>query len=388
MKSLPYATHVSSRTTVWIGFLSLAVTLTASVALSDDATFTVNGLRATASPWPQADAMFRRDPQWLGGDDAYSIDLGQGRVAWFFGDSFVAPTNAGQRRGTTMVRNSVGLQTGYDPTRAAFKTYWREVDGKPKSFIADEGAEFFWPGGSLLLDGKLLMFMMRARDANRKLAFDVTGWGAVLIDNIDASPDRWKVRKLTAPQNSFGVLVGSASLVRDGEHLIAFSVSSDDHNVFLVRWKIEDTAQGDLSEPEWWNGAKAGWVAQEQLAELPRPVFKGGQTEFTVHYSPTLECYIQFQFAGFPLSPIGFRTAQTLTGPWSELDVFHEPKKIKSNDPEQMLYASKAHPELAADGLAMTYCSNTFQVESLFENLELYFPRFLQVKLTPVANQD
>src|SRR5690606_9519074 len=119
-----------------------------------------------------------------------------------------------------MVRNSIGLQTGYDPTTAKFEAFWREEDGEPKSCVADEGKEFFWPGGSILEEGKLLMFMMRARDANRKLAFDVTGWGAVLIDNLDASPGQWKVRKLTAPQNSFGVLVGSASLLRDGDHLL------------------------------------------------------------------------------------------------------------------------------------------------------------------------
>ena len=76
----------------------------------------------TAEAWPEADVLFHRDPRWLGADDAYSIDLGEGRVAWFFGDSFVAPTVAGQRKGTTMVRNSIGIQTGYDPTRAKFKS--------------------------------------------------------------------------------------------------------------------------------------------------------------------------------------------------------------------------------------------------------------------------
>ena len=156
----------------------------------------------------------------------------------------------------------------------------------------------------------------------------------------------------------------------------------------LVRWQLKDAIEGDLTKPEWWAGAEAGWVAQEKLTELPSPVFKGGQTEFTVHYDAGLECYVQFQFEGFPLSPIGFRTARVLTGPWSELDDFYEPKKIKSDDPEQMLYAAKAHPEQTADGLAMTYCSNTFQLESLFENLELYFPRFLQVKLIPAAQND
>lgn len=282
-----------------------------------------------------------------------------------------------------MVRNSVGLQTGYDPTSATFEAFWREVDGKPQSFIADEGKEFFWPGGSLLIDGKLLMFMMRARDANRKLAFEVTGWGAVLIENIDASPDRWQVRKLTAPQNRFGVLVGSASLLRDGEHLIAFSVSDKAHDVYLLRWRLDDAAKGDLSQPQWWAGAEAGWVDQGKLEELPAAVIKKGQTEFTVHFSRPLGRYVQFQFAGFPKSPIGFRTAQSLTGPWSELNDFFQTEEIQTDDPEMMLYAAKAHPELSTDGLAMTYCSNTFQLESLLDNLDLYFPRFLRVKLTP-----
>ena len=58
-----------------------------------------SGVSVTAEAWPEADAMFHRDPRWLGGDDAYSIDLGDGRIAWFFGDSFVAPTVEGDRKG-------------------------------------------------------------------------------------------------------------------------------------------------------------------------------------------------------------------------------------------------------------------------------------------------
>src|SRR5215467_7748298 len=44
----------------------------------------------TAAPWPEADCIFRSDPRWLGADAAFSVDLGQGRVLWLFGDSFVA----------------------------------------------------------------------------------------------------------------------------------------------------------------------------------------------------------------------------------------------------------------------------------------------------------
>lgn len=344
-------------------------------------------LSVTATAWPEADALFHRDPSWLGGDDAYSLDLGDGRVAWFFGDSFVAPTVPGERRGTTMVRNSVGIQTGYDPTSAEFKAYWQESEGKPQSFIRDEGEEFYWPGGSVTIDGKILMLMMRARNAKKKLAFETTGWGAVLIDNSGEAPDKWQVRKLAAPQNNFGVLVGSATLIQEGEHLVAFSVASDSHDVFLVRWRLADAARGDLSDPAWWAGTKKGWIAQDKLVNLPEPVFIQGQTEFTVHFSRRLNRYVQVQFSGFPLTPIGLRTSPSLTGPWTALEEFYSPEELhseknQSNEPERMLYAAKAHPELASEGLALTYCSNTYDIKLLFDGLDLYFPRFLQVKLS------
>ncbi len=46
-----------------------------------------------ADPWPAADQMFRKDHRWLGGDGGNSIDLGDGSVLWFFGDSFIVASN-------------------------------------------------------------------------------------------------------------------------------------------------------------------------------------------------------------------------------------------------------------------------------------------------------
>jgi hypothetical protein len=329
--------------------------------------------------WPEADELFHRDPQWLGGDDAGSIDLGKGRVAWFFGDSFVAPTIPNQRRGSTMVHNCIGIQTGYDPTQAKFKTYWRHSDGKATSFIADEDQDFFWPGGSRLVDGKLLVFLMRARTAETGLKFKSTGWGAVIIDNPDADPDRWTIRKLSAPPNPFKVLVGSASVLLEGEHLIALSVADDTHDVFLVRWRASDAAAGDLSRPKWWTGEPAGWVNQQNVKQLPPPLFRPGQTEFTVHQTLSTREYIQIQFKGFPRTPIGVRRSARLTGPWSRLAELFRPPEIDAHDASVMCYAAKAHPEQQGGGLALTYCTNTFQWPQLFDNQLIYYPRFLKI---------
>jgi hypothetical protein len=359
------------------------VCATSSTGRCDEAEAADGQLQSTAKAWPEADAMFHRDPRWLGGDDAYSIDLGGGRVAWFFGDSFVAPSVPGQRRGSTMVHNSVGIQRGYDPTHAQFKAYWRVADGKPTSFFPDDGIHYFWPGGSLLVDGKLLLFFMQAhtKEANNAMGFDTDGWAAALIDNPEADPDRWRIRWLDAPQNDFRVLVGSASIVRDGEHVVAFSVGGDTHDVYLVRWPRNDVSTGNLVRSEWWTGAERGWVAQSSLRALPTPLLTQGQTEFTVHFSRRLDCYLQFQFAGFPRTPVGFRTARALTGPWSLLTPCYRPEELGQIKSSLMLYAAKAHPEQASQDLALTYASNTFELEQLLDSPEIYYPHFFTVEL-------
>jgi hypothetical protein len=71
-----------------------------------------------ATPWTEADALFRSDPRWLGSDGAYSIDLGDGRVLWLFGDTFISTSFLNTRRLAKMIRNSVGVQTGYEPSTA------------------------------------------------------------------------------------------------------------------------------------------------------------------------------------------------------------------------------------------------------------------------------
>jgi hypothetical protein len=217
------------------------------------------------------------------------------------------------------------------------------------------------------------------------MGFDTDGWAAVLIENLEESPNRWQFRRLDAPQNDFGVLVGSASLLRDGAHVVAFSVGGGTHDVYLVRWPVADAAAGNLARPEWWTGAERGWVDQRQLEMLPTPLMKPGQTEFTVHFSRVLDSFLQIQFEGFPLTPIGIRSASSLTGPWSALLPFYRPEEIQTDDPALMLYAAKAHPEQVTDGLALTYCSNTFQLARLLDDPKVYYPHFVRVMVSRSA---
>src|SRR5258708_19370285 len=72
----------------------------------------------TAARWPEADAIFHRDPRWLGADAAFTVALGGDRILWLFGDTFVATSAANVRAQSQMVRTTVPVQPPAHPPPA------------------------------------------------------------------------------------------------------------------------------------------------------------------------------------------------------------------------------------------------------------------------------
>src|SRR4051812_10363146 len=108
------------------GFLIAASTVPAAMLLSGcggegDAT---NPPAIEAKPFPEAEALFRTDPRWLGGDAVYSIDLGNSRVLWLFGDSFVDLSTKHSRHSAKMPHSTVAVQTGLDLATSKLQFYW------------------------------------------------------------------------------------------------------------------------------------------------------------------------------------------------------------------------------------------------------------------------
>ena len=87
-------------------------------------------LRFHATPWQEADFLFRGDRQWVGGDGAYSIDLENGSVLWLFADSVIDPSASHSRKSdnATMISNTVAIQKGYDPSTAEITFYWQTCE--------------------------------------------------------------------------------------------------------------------------------------------------------------------------------------------------------------------------------------------------------------------
>ena len=335
--------------------------------------------RIEAARWEAAEKIFRSDPRWLGGDGASSVDLGHGRVLWLFGDSFIDLSGSGSRRTSDLVRNSIAVQTGYDPTSASMQFAWKMKDGKPAAFFPLKGENWFWPASGVMVGKRLLIYLMEIKTAKNELGFEARGWKAVLINNPQEEPSRWRLTYLKSPQRQ-GIIVGSGNALLENGFLKVFAADGKDRAVYLVRWPERSARAGTLTSPQWWAGDKAGWVGSPADRKKLQPVIAEGQTEFTVEYRPQLQRYLQVQTLSIMNPCVAISTAAAATGPWSGQTCFFSPPE--QGMPDLLIYAGKSHPMLRGADMVFTYVVNTTKEDRLLTDMTIYFPTMLKGRIT------
>jgi len=349
------------------------LTLLAVAMLSACANSTAPGVSADA--WPEADALFHRDPRWLGADAAFSVSLGNGRVLWLFGDTFVATSERRVRSESRLVRNSVAVQTGLDPSRADITFHWRQPAATPQSFFPEDGAIWRWPAHGVRLPSALVLFVMRVRATpGEGLGFRADGWEAVRIPNPDDPPPAWRLEWLPAPREAIPGLVVGAAVVRDGDHVLALSVREPgNHAGYLARFRTADLADGRLAA-EWWDGVRWGGGA------TPAEVMSDAGAESSLHQAADGR-WVHVRSQGFGATTIVLAEAASVLGPWRDWQSIYRPPE--SDRPGAFVYAGKAHPELEGGGLVVTYAANGFDFAEVVRDTSLYYPRFVRVTGAP-----
>lgn len=366
----------------------LTALVLATIAACDDAP--PSELVGTGARWAAADAAFHREPRWLGGDAAYSVDLGDGRTLWLFGDSFVATSAALSRSESTMVRNSVAVMTGDELPTASMAFAWRD-GAPPTSFFPERGERWAWPGGGVRVPGgPLLVFLSELRATpGEGLGFATAGWRAATVADPSGPPSAWTLTDaLTVPAPSGDDTIVGACVVVDGDHLVALAIDDGDHDGRLVRWPLTAVAVGDLRDGAWWDGE--AWVAQAALTGAPAIVLDDAPTECSLHRDVASGLWVHTASRGFGATTIAVRTAPRLEGPWSApTDVFTPPE---SGVDGAFVYAGKAHPHLRGPtgGLVVTYADNSFTFADLFDPARadtLYWPHVAELTLIPEQTQ-
>jgi len=331
-----------------------------------------SAIAQTAAAWPEADKLFHSDPRWLGSDAAYSIDLGHGRVLWMFNDTFVARKPGEDRRNAAFVRNTVAIQSGYDPSQATIEFYWHTKAGSPAEILPSEGPVWMWPSSGIRIGNHLLLFCDRVTNdsSQNSLGFKLLGWNAYWVTNPYDEPAAWK---LTIAAESNDAVILASQVLREDGFVYLFGESEPEHSLYMARLSIASFAKRRLDRLEWWSGS--GW----QTAKATRaPILHDVGTEASVQRDPEGAGFIEVNSEGFGATNLVMRRAQNLAGPWSAPQTIYRPPESDLSD--AFVYAGKSHAELKGADLILSYATNG-PGEKVARDTSLYFPRFVKIDL-------
>jgi hypothetical protein len=381
----------------------LCIALVLSGCLSNGAVLSGEG-----EAWPEADALFDRDPHWLGSDGGFSVPLSEDRFVLLFGDSLIDPDGKGEREGSVFVSNVVAEMQGANPEQASFSVHWQPPEesgeeeqgvvgnptedddqgetGKHHAFFPDDGNVKYWPTGGILLNGSLLVFSHQVLSGDDQWSFSSNGYGVFEISNPHAEIQAWEPEKIHASTVFDGNVTLGLSLVERGPYLLAYGVHSYEnedgrtsHDPVLARWTLEDVQEGRLEDPDWYRPSNDDWIPQKELSQAPDPLIAPGTPDYTVHYDDELDTWVHIQATGFGSTSIEARTAPAPTGPFSDPTVIYEPPENKNSD--LFTYSALAHPSIEGSDLVLTYSVNAFQDATNESKQRGYTPHFVNVDI-------
>lgn len=325
---------------------------------------------------------------WLGADGATSVDLGNRKSLWLFGDTLLGIVGPKGNKKAAMIRNTIAIQDRRGGPPGSVEYFWNVKEGLPWSFFMGDNYDqesWLWPVAGAVVEGDLYVFLYNLFPAEGIPGLDFKMGPALLarISNPLDAPKRWKatVRELPFGGDRRNFISGT---YYEKPYLYLLGFDDGDkggalqRRAVLARIHIRDVKR-DLwaTGMEYWSEGDLWSPSQDRL----QPIFSPGVTESSLHYSPELDRYIAL--TQHPFQPdILMVSARRLTGPWSEPQkVYTIPELAGKKDCHA--YAMKAHPELAASGdeLVITYVVNTTDFWGLFSDLEIYYPRFVRVKL-------
>jgi hypothetical protein len=316
-----------------------------------------------------------------GADGATSTVLPSGDSLWLFGDTVEGPFKSIRGLDLTRLRSNTGaIVPKQDATHGIknFRFLSDESAKRPRQIVPfasdeDPAVNRIWAMHGVTVGPSVFVFYHRItllKGVDVFINFQLDGMGIARADVGDL-----RFKRLVAPDGSrlfwkgaeptFGVFI----TVADDYVYIWGSLATGMHLARVRPRSIEDLASyeylveaSDRSEPN----RLPRWSKRFQpTAKL----FDSVPNEMSAAYNPYLRKYVAYHSLHRE-NKIVVRTAEKLTGPWSEAQLVYRPERISDTD---LIYAAKEHPELARAGGRVQYVS--------YVNSSSYIPQLIEVSL-------
>lgn len=301
---------------------------------------------------------------WNGGDAAYSRMLENGSRLWVFGDSLIGKVADGKREAFSMPRNAVGLQS--PDGKMAY--HWGDV--ATGIFPNPREGEWYWPVDFAVLKGTGYFFMRRVKQTkpNDALGFAVTGTDVLIVEDVESSPDTWKINyyPLARKEESVGVALAE----KDGYLYVLVNENNENHAFHLARMATKAMEQ-EILTLTYYNPKRKQWRGSEPVA----PLLEQGSPEASLAWDDEKEEWrLIYMPSGFSRD-IVMRTAPDLLGEWSDPVTLYTCPEMGLEKPDYICYAGKE--VYGGKPLQVTYSVNSLKPADLNADADIYIPRII-----------
>lgn len=348
---------------------------------------------------PEWTALFDRDSGWTGADGVYTIPLtgderngaaGQTSTFFVFSDTFIGSVNPdGSRSGATMVNNTMARLYGSAPDPAQLTFYWgTNGSGGPASrVLPPSSGNWYWPVDGIAQRDTLYMFNLVMR-SDSAAGFAVTGIDLLRSSLRSAEPFSDYTRIATplyVPASGshgdayYGIAVtpntAEAGAPHPDGYLYIYGVRNDSLNKKLLVARIRPENIENFADYRYWDGrawqpdiTRARAVTDRVFGELSVTPLADGRY-LLVFQLDSLSNQVAVSYGASPV------------GPWGPpIPIWTCPEDTMTRN--TFTYGAKAHPSLSAPGeLLISYHVNTDNTRELWNNADIYRPRFIKVPL-------
>jgi hypothetical protein len=375
-------------------------------------------------------AVFDRSSGWTGGDVVGTVDLGQGRVLWLFGDTWIGQVAKGAHLpGSQMVNNSLGLggddcrKMGVPPAPSEMHFCWGPSDarGHPTAWIVPDPLRvqgsaktsdpehphgWYWPtGGAAVVPGPsgkpcLVVFLFHIGKTEGQTgvwAFKSLGGALAMIDNFDQPVEKWHVRQHEIPfavstdmanadtalrETSWGMAAHRQPAGTTGAAGVLYVYGIRNQSPLNRQLLLARVPADAVHEPGKWQfyAGEGKWSSRPQDAA---PVADDLVNELSVeeYVAEGRPLLIMVHSEAVLGRHIFVRTASRPEGPWTRpMPVYSVPEVDRNRT--YFTYAAKGHLQLSRQGeLLISYVVNSHDFWAMFKDATIYRPRFISIPL-------
>ncbi|GAB3651745.1 DUF4185 domain-containing protein [Glycomyces tarimensis] len=306
--------------------------------------------------------------RWTGADSAYSVELPDGATAWLYSDTFLGEVdeNHGRPLDSPFIHNSIIVDDA-----GTLTTHTGGTHSAPESLAtvagADETRRWYWFGdGTVEGDSLQVMLLEFEKTGDGVFDFAFAGNAVATFDAADMS-----LRAITELPES-EVNWGSA-IYEDPEDGYTYVFGVED----LQAQKYAHLARvptGSLTTADWEYFAAGEWHGDPTASTR---VLEGVSNEFSVSRHQGRFTIVTGDATEALSAEIVMYRSGDIEGPYTDKTVLYETPETGG---DIFTYNAKAHPNLS-DGnrLLVTYNVNSFDTGDLYEEVDNYRPRYIDV---------